>query len=80
MLVVGGATHTNVEAITGGVEAHFGVEKGNALLVRALRSEEKVVGGIRHEGLVAHVGRHKASGSWSGSAVGVKALDEGSFG
>jgi hypothetical protein len=46
------------------------------LLVRALRSEEKVVGSIRHEGLVAHVGRHKASGSWSGSAVGVKALDE----
>ena len=44
-----------------------------------LRSEEKVVGRVRHEGLLAYVAGDETSGSWGGSPVGVETLDEGSF-
>ena len=39
--------------------------------------EEVVVGGVRHERLVTHIGGDGAAGCWGSSAGGVQALDEG---
>ncbi len=43
-------------------------------------AEEVVVRAIRHENLLSHVSEHQATSPGSRTAVGVKALDESSFG
>ena len=56
------------------------VAQGKCLVVRA---EEEVVGAVRHEYLVAHIGGSQATGSGiggSGSTLGVQALDESGLG
>ena len=45
-----------------------------------IRAEEEIVGGVRHQGLLAHIAGDRATRRGSRSAIGVQALDKRGFG
>jgi hypothetical protein len=54
--------------------------RGNGTWCLFLSVEEVVVGGVRHERLLAHIAGDGAAGEGSESTAGVEALDESGFG